>query len=155
MNTAPNIRTLAAILADPKALQPPRAVVERFAWSGRVTLLAAREKAGKSTLISALASAASTGRRFLGDETIQGRVLIIGLEEHLNDLRDLLPHEDEIRSVEGPFNRSDTPDPGSGRGVGIGNDRDPTDSARVRECEPPTSSRPEPLGGCLRASEAR
>ena len=33
---------------------PPEAVIPHLAWRGRVTLLASREKVGKSTLLSAL-----------------------------------------------------------------------------------------------------
>ncbi len=80
------LRTLHEIMATPEALEPPQVVVERFAWAGRVTLLAGREKGGKSTIGSALAAAVSSGRRFLGVESRAGRVLVVSLEEHLSDL---------------------------------------------------------------------
>lgn len=66
-------------------LNPPKAVVPRLAWKERVTLLAAREKGGKSTLASAAAAAVSSGNPFLGVETETGTVLIISLEEHPSD----------------------------------------------------------------------
>lgn len=78
--------SLAEIVRDPELLQPPETVVPRLAWRGRVTLLAAREKAGKSTLLSAAAAAKSAGHRFLGDVPAPGRVLYLPLEEHVGDV---------------------------------------------------------------------
>ncbi len=80
------VRCLADILTDPGVLEAPRAVAPRIAWAGRVTLLAAREKSGKSTLATAAAAAVSRGDEFLGEQVEQGRVLWVGLEEHLADL---------------------------------------------------------------------
>lgn len=82
----PLVRSLADILSDPTVLEPPVPVVPRLAWRGRVTLLAAREKAGKSTLVTAAASPVTTGGHWLGDMTTTGPVLIIALEEHMGDL---------------------------------------------------------------------
>ncbi len=56
---APLYVTLAELLRDPAMLRPPEAVHERFAWRGRVTLLAAREKAGKTTLAAWVAAQVS------------------------------------------------------------------------------------------------
>jgi hypothetical protein len=81
----PLVRSLAAILADPRALEPPVAVVPRLAWRGRVTLLAAREKAGKSTMAGAAGAAVSRGASWLGEPTTAGPVLLIALEEHVSD----------------------------------------------------------------------
>ena len=83
---APLARTLASILVDPAAVRPPSVVVPRLAWSGRVSLLAAREKAGKSTLATAAAAAVTQGGLWLGEPAGSGRVLWLGLEEHLADL---------------------------------------------------------------------
>jgi hypothetical protein len=80
-----SLRNLAEILNDPDAMKAPEAVVPRLAWSGRVTLLAGREKLGKSTLASAGAAAASYGTRFLGEPCKAGPVLWVGLEEHPGD----------------------------------------------------------------------
>ena len=63
---SPSVRSMVEYLADPHALEPPQPIVSRFAWSERSTLLACREKGGKSTLAAAVAAAASTGRAFLG-----------------------------------------------------------------------------------------
>jgi hypothetical protein len=79
-------RRLSTILADPAALEPPALVIPRLAWRGRTTLLAAREKAGKSTLATAAAAAVSQGLVWLGDATTPGTVLWVALEEHVSDL---------------------------------------------------------------------
>lgn len=69
-------------LEDPDMLKPPTAIVPKIVWEKRITLLAAREKGGKSTLAGAAAAAISAGRPFLGENTVPGNVLIIALEEH-------------------------------------------------------------------------
>lgn len=79
-------RTLAEILADPKILEPPETVVPRLAWRGRVTLLAAREKDGKSTLAGAAAAAVTRGATFLDGIALHGVVVIAGLEEHPGEI---------------------------------------------------------------------
>src|ERR1700730_4897145 len=79
-------RSLAEILENPAALDPPQPVAPRLAWRGRMTLLAAREKAGKSTVASAAAAAVSRGAAFLEGPAIQGDVLYLALEEHESDV---------------------------------------------------------------------
>jgi hypothetical protein len=80
-------RLLREILDDPTILIPPQALVGRMVFPSRVTLLAAREKAGKSTFAAALAAAYTSGRAFLdGDTAVAGDVLWIGLEECEADL---------------------------------------------------------------------
>jgi len=79
------VRTLAAILADPSVVNLPEPVAPRLAWRGRVTLLAAREKVGKSTIAQAAAAAKSSGAPFLGEPTTAGDVLLLSLEEHVGD----------------------------------------------------------------------
>jgi hypothetical protein len=79
-------RPLAAILADPKILEPPETVAPRLAWRGRVTLLAAREKDGKSTLAGAAAAAVTRGAAFLDGVALHGVVVIAGLEEHPSEI---------------------------------------------------------------------
>ena len=76
---------LSELLEDPTILEPPRAVVPRLVFENRVTLLAAREKTGKSTLAGAAAAAVSSGRAFLGAEVISGTVLVVSLEEHTQE----------------------------------------------------------------------
>jgi putative DNA primase/helicase len=73
-------------------MRPPPHVVPRLAWAGRSTLLAAREKAGKSTLIGYITSRVSRGESFLGEYCVKGDVLIIGLEEYLGDVARRLKH---------------------------------------------------------------
>jgi hypothetical protein len=79
-------RRLSTILADPAALEPPAVVVPRLAWRGRTTLLAAREKAGKSTMATAAAAAVTRKALWLGDPTPRGVVLWVALEEHVSDV---------------------------------------------------------------------
>jgi hypothetical protein len=62
----PRVWTLAELLADPELLKPPPAIIPNVAFAGRLTLFAAREKAGKSTFIGAAAAAVSRGAPFLG-----------------------------------------------------------------------------------------
>lgn len=74
------------ILDNPELYEPPATVVDRMAWKGRVSLLAGREKLGKSTLVSAAAAAASNGEPLFDVEPDrQGYVLYFGLEEALAD----------------------------------------------------------------------
>lgn len=78
---------LREIIENPELYQPPATVVDRMAWEGRVSLLAGREKLGKSTLISAAAAAASNGEPlFDADPDRSGCVLYFGLEEALADV---------------------------------------------------------------------
>lgn len=79
----PQARTLADILKDPDVLRSPKPVAPRLAYEGYVTVLAAREKQGKSTLASAAAAWLSGGRPFLGEPTSPGSVLWVAPEEAL------------------------------------------------------------------------
>ena len=72
---APFVRTLAQLLEDPDALKPPEAMVPRLGYRGRTTLLFAREKAGKSTLMTAGAAALTGGVDFLGERCSPRSVL--------------------------------------------------------------------------------
>lgn len=82
--------TVREILADPELSAPPEPIVPRLAYRGRTSMLAAREKAGKSTLASAGAAAVSTGTRFLGEQAVRGPVLWVGVEEALGDMANRL-----------------------------------------------------------------
>lgn len=102
--------SLAQLLDDPDRLELPDPVVPRLAWEGRVSLLAAREKTGKSTLARAGAAAVSAGRPFLGQSLPPGDALWLGLEEHPSDLArgfdSFAPNRDRVRvlsSVREPF----------------------------------------------------
>jgi hypothetical protein len=78
-------RTLREILANPAALRVPDAVIPRIAWIGRSVLFAGRDKSGKSTLISAGASALSAGKPFLGEHTTARDVMWWAGEEAESD----------------------------------------------------------------------
>ncbi len=82
----PRSRSLAELLADPDATKPPEAVVPGIAWTGRLTLIAAREGFGKSTLLTAVAAPVTTGGMWLGERCARGAVLWVLVEEHLNDV---------------------------------------------------------------------
>jgi putative DNA primase/helicase len=73
-------------------MRPPPAIVPRLAWAGRSTLLAAREKAGKSTLTGYITACVSNGDPFLGVSCHKGPVLIVGLEEFIGDTARRLRH---------------------------------------------------------------
>lgn len=81
-------RTLTELLADPKLLEPPPIVIPRLAWEGRVTLLAAREKVGKSTLMGQAAAAlARAPQSILGDDILEPmNTLWLGLDEPVGDI---------------------------------------------------------------------
>lgn len=73
------------LLDNDAIMRPPPPIVPRLAWASRSTLLAAREKAGKSTLTSYIVACVSRGRPFLGDPCAHGDVLVMGLEEFIGD----------------------------------------------------------------------
>jgi hypothetical protein len=76
---------MAALLENPELTRAPEPVAFPIAYRARVTLLAAPEKEGKTTLAAAIAAAVSGGGRFLGETLTLGDVLFFGLEEHLGD----------------------------------------------------------------------
>lgn len=82
------------LLQRPELLHPPPVVVPRLAWEGRVTLLAAPEKSGKSTLVGQAAAALAQGGDFLGDPTGEPAVTFwLCLDEPLPDaVRRLAEH---------------------------------------------------------------
>ena len=71
----------------------PQAVARLIAHVGRVTLLHAREKVGKSTLIAAAVAAVTRGRPFLEQPTMAGDVLWVG-EEAVGDVKGRLAQWD-------------------------------------------------------------
>jgi hypothetical protein len=79
------LRTLAEWLADPAALEPPKQLVPYLVLDGRVTLLAAREKAGKSTLLGQAVATLSRGGDFLGQPCGPGRVVWYAIDEPAPD----------------------------------------------------------------------
>lgn len=80
------------LLSNNEIMRPPPIVVPRIAWSGRLTLLAAREKSGKSTLIGYVTAQVSKGGRFLDAQCASGNVLLVGLEEFIGDASRRLRH---------------------------------------------------------------
>ncbi len=91
---------------------PARVVVPHVALSGRVTLLAAEEKAGKSTLMGEAAAALSNGAEFLGKPVAQGKVLWLALDEPLDDALErfirLGAHDDYVFPTDQRFDWGDT-----------------------------------------------
>lgn len=77
---------LADMLDNPDLYKMPDPIVSCIAWEKRLTMLAGREKAGKSTLMSAVAGALTTGRDFLDGPTTVGNVLWISYEEPMEDV---------------------------------------------------------------------
>jgi hypothetical protein len=74
------------LLKNPELLVPPPVVLPRLAWQGRVTLLAAPEKFGKSTLMGQGVAAVAHGQPFLGEHTPSAGALWMALDEPLGDL---------------------------------------------------------------------
>ena len=88
------LRTVRQILAAPGSLKLPDPVVPQFVWPGRSTLLASREKAGKSTLAAQAAAAVARGGEFLDGIAAAGEVLWLAVEEHPGDVaRRFATHE--------------------------------------------------------------
>lgn len=79
---------LTELFRRPELLEPPPIIVPRFAWEGRVTLFAAREKVGKSTLMGqAVAALASAPGEFFGDAIpAPCKTLWVGIDEPLGDI---------------------------------------------------------------------
>lgn len=69
----------------PHMLEPPKVVIPRIALSGRVTLLAAAEKVGKSTLMGQAVAAMTKGETFLGRPCLPGYAVWMTLDEPTND----------------------------------------------------------------------
>ncbi len=83
----PLIQRLSDLLADSSLLKPPTPIAPRFGWRGRSTLLASREKAGKTTLASYIAARVSSGSELFGEPTVENgaTVLWVILEGHLGE----------------------------------------------------------------------
>ncbi len=79
------LRTLEELVADATLMAEPQAVLPKLAYGGRVTLLSAREKYGKSTLLAQAAVAVTTGGLFLGERIRRGKVLWYALDEPFKD----------------------------------------------------------------------
>ncbi len=88
--TDTNLFRLDELLSNPELLRPPAPVVAPLAYEGRLTLLAGREKLGKTTLVRQMIAAASLGESF--DESfIEPRVVLaFFLEDSLGDTARML-----------------------------------------------------------------
>jgi hypothetical protein len=82
----PPFEMLEDLLLHPELLAPPPVVLPRFAWAGRLTMVAAREKAGKSTLIGQAVAALAEDQLFLGEPIRPTTVLWLGLDEPKGDI---------------------------------------------------------------------
>ena len=74
-------KLLSSLLMQPEMLAAPEEVIPMVAAAGFLTMLAAREKLGKSTFAAFLAAIVSLGCSLWGHTVKKGRVLWIGLEE--------------------------------------------------------------------------
>ena len=79
------VRSLRELATDPSLTAPPAWDWHPYTAEGRLTLLSAPPKSGKTTLAAHYAAAKSLGRPFLGQELQQGLVLWVGPDEHLGD----------------------------------------------------------------------
>lgn len=86
--SAVEVRSLRTVLDDPNFSTTPEAVAPRIAYRGRVTLIAAREKDGKTTLLAHVAARVSCGKVPFEDDdsTDPGTVLWCVLEGHIADV---------------------------------------------------------------------
>lgn len=78
-------RSLREWAANPHLLVPIAALIPWIAFLGRSSLLAAREKTGKSTLLAQAVAALTTGGMFLGHQLERSVVLWYCLDEPLAD----------------------------------------------------------------------
>ena len=77
--------SLRSLLSEPEESVPW--VIEGYVAQGRLTLLAGPPKLGKTTLSYEAVAKVTTGQPFLEREVQQGKVLVLGLEEHRSDIR--------------------------------------------------------------------
>lgn len=74
-------QSLTELMRDPTMLEPTKIILPLLAAAGRVTLLASREKGGKTTLMAYAVVCKSRGLPLFGEPVKRGRVLWVGLEE--------------------------------------------------------------------------
>lgn len=78
-------RPLGEWVKNPALLLPIAALIQWVAFAGRCSLLAAREKTGKSTLLAQAVGALTTGGMFLGHQLGRSVVLWYCLDEMISD----------------------------------------------------------------------
>lgn len=83
MSDGPVFWWLDDLLRDPSLLEPPPALLPRFAYAGMVTALAGPPKVGKTDLIAQGVADYSQGRAFLDELTAAGKTLWVALDEGL------------------------------------------------------------------------
>lgn len=77
--------SLRQLLAMPELLEPPVEVIPSLAYENSTTLLSAREKCGKSTLLGQACAALSVGGEFFGKRLERSTVLWYAVDEPLGD----------------------------------------------------------------------
>ena len=80
---AHTIRPLREWRAYPALWEPPTALVQDILYPGVVTMIAAREKMGKTSLVAQMAAALSVGGWFLGSQVPRVKVLWYAMDEPL------------------------------------------------------------------------
>lgn len=75
---------IGTLLNEPEEVVPW--VLDGYLAEGRLTLLAGPPKLGKTTLAYEAVTHIAAGEDFLGRPVSQGRVLVLGLEEHRSDI---------------------------------------------------------------------
>lgn len=98
-------RSLTDWMKNPKNLEPPQILIPNLAARGRLTLLAARQKLGKSTLCAWLLAMLSKGEELLGMKGEAVKVLWISFEESPNQVvprfLTMGANEDNVEYVDG------------------------------------------------------
>lgn len=84
--------TLTELEERPELMAEPAEVVPRLVWRGRHTILAGLAKLGKSTIAAQAAVAATQAAPFLDGKAANGRVVWVGVDEHLGDTVRRLRH---------------------------------------------------------------
>jgi hypothetical protein len=104
----PKVRWLTDYAKDPELLDSPAVLIPHLAWRGRLTLLAAEEKSGKSTLVGQGVAAMTKGDYFLGEQAAKGKVLWIAMDEPVHDAVARLVHHEadpsRVGMIEEPIN---------------------------------------------------
>jgi hypothetical protein len=81
----PRLYTLRELVEQPELVAPPKSLINLLAYPGRMTLLSAREKIGKSTLLGQALATLSSGGIWLGDQLEPAKVLWYAIDEPLGD----------------------------------------------------------------------
>gem|GEM_PF-4856927 len=85
-SNGPQVFSLSELFARPELLAVPPALVAGLVFPERLSALAGAPKSGKTTFAACCAAAVSRGGSMLGARAMQGAVLWIKLEGHLNDV---------------------------------------------------------------------